>query len=98
VNDQGKRLPPDIESRIDADFASADRSEARRILAALQKDRDVPVDRVQRSIVFLAKGDLERLADLAGRAGQDARDVIYWAEYDALDKQVRDFTRPFPES
>jgi hypothetical protein len=53
---------------------------------------------VLRCVVHLAGGDLARLVHCSDRARLDWRDVIYWAEYDSVDRQVRDFNQPFKVS
>ena len=42
--------------------------------------RDFDSERVQRAVVQLAEGDIDRFLHFAGRAQQDYRDVIFWAE------------------
>ena len=37
-----------------------------------------------------------QLLDGINAAMTDYRDVIYWAEYDASDRKIRDFDQPFP--
>lgn len=84
----------DIEARVAADFASADRGEALGLLELLKTELGCH-SRVLRCVLFLARGDLSCLARYADTARADWRDVIYWAEYDQADRQVRDFNQPF---
>lgn len=51
--------------------------------------------RLIRSILFLSRGDLDRLEHYIKIANTDFRDLLYWAEYTEDGKQVRDFTKPF---
>jgi hypothetical protein len=88
-------VEPDIVARIATDFPAADRAEALRLLELLASEVGGQ-PRVLRCVLFLARGDLARLAHNADRARSDWRDVIYWAEYDEQDRRVRDFDRPFP--
>ena len=87
-------MEPDIVARVAADFAPADRGEALGLLGLLAADVGGQ-PRVLHSVVFLARGELGRLAHNADRARADWRDVISWAEYDEQDRQVRDFNQPF---
>lgn len=75
-------MTPDIEERVAADFASADRDEAMAFLRLLEQELE-DVDgrpRILRYVVFLAGGGLGRLAHYADQALRDWRDGIYWAE------------------
>jgi hypothetical protein len=92
------QLTPDIEARIAADFGPAERQEALGILQLLDNELGSGNSRVLRCIVFLARGELSLLVHNADRARSDRRDVIYWAEYDEHDRQVRDFNLPFSGS
>jgi len=91
-------MTPDIEARIDADFVMAQRMDALGILRQLESDLGKETSRILRCVVFLARGDLERLAHFANQARADYRDVIYWAEYDERDRHLRDFNSPFAAS
>jgi hypothetical protein len=88
-------IPADIESRISSDFPEEDRVSALDVIRSLaaQIDREVP--RILRCVLFLSRGELPLLAYNAEQARLDYRDVIYWAEYDEQDRQVRDFNQPF---
>jgi hypothetical protein len=43
-------------------------------------------------------GAPHRTSYYVGAATQDYRDVIYWAEYDAGERKVRDFNEPFAQT
>jgi hypothetical protein len=88
-------LTPDIEIRVAADFTPEQRNETLSILELLDEELGGGNYRVLRCVLFLARGDLARLVHFADRARSDWRDVIYWAEYDDQDRQVRDFNQPF---
>lgn len=88
-------MEPDITARVAADFAPADRGDALGLLELLGSEVGGQ-PRVLRCVLFLAEGNLARLAHFADRARVDWRDVMYWAEYDEQDRLVRDFDRPFP--
>ena len=57
------------------------------------------IDRIIRCIIFLANRNQQELQRYIQSAKQDARDVMFWAEYenltDAHPKKVRDFSEPF---
>lgn len=91
------RLKRDVEMRVIADFALEERNEALSILQQLDDELGDGQCRVLRCVLFLASGELARLAHYAERAQADWRDVIYWAEYDDQDRRIRDFSLPFPD-
>jgi hypothetical protein len=90
-------LPPDIIARIKQEFGARS-AEATNVLQS-RSAIATETGRVLRCIVFLAEGDLGRLAQLAEHASTDYRDVIFWAEYvnheAASPRRVRDFNRQF---
>ena len=88
-------LPEDIEKRVRSDFGAEADSVCQRLeqLHGIAADKALP--RIARCIVHLARGDLDKLIHFAERARQDWRDVIWWAEYDGKEKQIRDFHRRF---
>jgi hypothetical protein len=83
-----------VSARLASDFPGADHAEALRLVESLEL-----AQRIVRSVVFLAHGDLERLEHYVGRAREDWRDVVFWAEYEQADsgrlRQVRSMTEPF---
>lgn len=85
-------LPADIASKIATDFAH---EPLERVLAQVHEYQGAEKIRVIRCIIYLAKGSLEQLLQLIGTAQTDYRDVIYRAEYDREDRQVRRFDLPF---
>jgi hypothetical protein len=87
-------LPDDIAARVAREFsgnASDDVLPLRSEFLAAQQFREV------RCILHLAGGDIAKIQYYADLARQDSRDMIYWAEYDRDDHQVRDFRQPFIE-
>lgn len=87
-------LPDDLQRGL-AKFA--DRERARTLLEPLLALPEGP--RIARCVWWLAGRDddaLERLAHYATAARVDYRDVIWWAEYDGGETQLRDFTNPLP--
>jgi hypothetical protein len=57
------------------------------------------IDRIIRCIVYLANKNIDKLTKYVNDAKADARDVMFWAEYENLadphPKKVRDFSQPF---
>jgi len=90
-----KEIPADIEARIFADFSAENRENAILIIRKLGAELDREVHRILRCVLFLSHGELPLLMHNADQARSDYRDVIYWAEYDEQDSQVRDFNQPF---
>jgi hypothetical protein len=86
--------PADIRDRLGAEYAGETYYEALRQVEHL----DLPA-RVLRSVVFLARGDLDALRRFARCAEQDWREVVFWAEYDDHDapspRRVRSMEEPF---
>ena len=82
----------DIIQRLHGDFPESDRPS---VVEALETYRGAEPDRVWRCILYLAGGALESVGYFVDAANADYRDVIYWAEYDANDRRVRDFTQAF---
>jgi hypothetical protein len=91
-------MTPDIQNRVSRDFSLADREKANSVLVQLCHELGGGELRILRCIVFLSQGELSRLAHYADQARMDARDVIYWAEYDDQDRQIYDFQKPFDSS
>jgi len=88
----------DIEARIEADFALAERDEARAILRQLIDDLgDDGSSIIERCVLFLARGNIERLHLWADESRKDWRDVIIAAELGDGARNYRDFNKPFPE-
>jgi hypothetical protein len=86
-------VPEDVNLRISLDFPDP---EERALVASIISDlaTDFP-PRILRCVLYVARGDLDRLGE-AERLGRiDYRDIIVVAEYDDSLKQVRDFNQPF---
>ena len=90
-----EEIPADIEARISADFSAEKRENAIHIIRTLGTELDREVHRILRCVLFLSRGELPLLMHNADQARRDYRGVIYWAEYDEQDRQVRDFNQPF---
>jgi len=86
-------IEPDIVENVRADFpveAVAD------VLSRLEAASSVP--RIQRCIVFAARGHPWYFDYLCRLAKIDYRDVIMAAEYDRLNARLYDFNRPIPHA
>ena len=86
-------VPEDINLRINLDFPDP---EERALVASIISDltTDFP-PRILRCVLYVARGDLDRLGEAEKLARIDYRDLIVAAEYDDSYKQVRDFNHPF---
>lgn len=89
-------IPQDVRARVSAEFAGETYYEALRQLEALDFG-----PRLLRSVVFLARGDLEALARFARAAERDEREVVFWAEYEDHDapepRRVRSMSEPLAD-
>lgn len=87
-------IPDDIVERVTRDYPGELGFEVLRLIEGLEF-----AARVIRSVLYLADGDFEALQRYARRAEQDARDVIFWAEYEEHDAQkprrARSMAEPF---
>ncbi len=54
-------------------------------------------DRVVRSVIYLANGDIDLLKENIERALTDYKDLLWQAEYNRGDEQLRDFNKTFQE-
>jgi hypothetical protein len=88
-------LAADIERKLARDCPAESIPAVLRAFATYQGPER---NRVIRCIVHLMAGDAQRTSHYVGVATQDYRDVIYWAEYDADERKVRDFNEPFAQT
>lgn len=86
-------IEAEIVERVRADFPNEALSD---VLSRLEAASDTP--RIQRCIVFAARGHPWYFNYLCRLAKTDYRDVIMAAEYDRLDIRLYDFTRPFSQA
>jgi hypothetical protein len=71
-----------LEQAIAVVFPRVDVAGIRRLLDGARDSNGVVLgERVQLAAVLLSAGDLGRLAHYLEQAGQDYRDVLYWAFY-----------------
>lgn len=93
----------DIRQRIEADFGNRSAMVRDLFDAAIRKADYINHPRIIRCIVYLSKGDIELLKKHIDHAIFDPRDVMFWAEYininkelDSRDvKRIRDFNKTF---
>jgi len=87
-------FPEDIELKIREDFNNhEDRDLVRKILSDLVVKEKL---RIIRCILFVSKGNLDKLGEMEALANTDYRDVIMAGEYEyPTDKKLRDFNEPF---
>lgn len=94
-------LQVDILQRLELDFKDLADSALKILLDAVNKTDYLENDRIIRCIIFLAKGNIEKLKSNIYIAKGDPRDIMLYAEYENLDdnefkyKRVRDFNKTF---
>ena len=87
-------MKKDILDRIEQDFGSATAVVA--VLESLEEpNRGRLSERVIRAIIFLADGDMVKLAHYVELARTDYRDLLWQAEYEEPNQRKYDFSRPF---
>jgi len=86
-------IAPDIIAQATSDFPP---EKVREVLAHLAAATSS--ERLQRCIVFAARGHPWRFEFLCKLAKDDFRDVIMNAEYDRHDNRLYDFNRPISEA
>jgi hypothetical protein len=94
------RFKEDIHQQIIHDFQDSADKAIEILDKAISQTDYLKTDRVIRSIVFLANGDIDKLKKYIDNAIFDTRDVMFWAEYDNRDsfqnaKRIRDFNKTF---
>jgi hypothetical protein len=88
-------MESDIERYIIRRFAAADRARVEAAIERVYEHAGAAGARVARCVLFLSLGDVDAVDRHAEHARVDWRDVVWWAEYDGGERQLRDFTRPF---
>lgn len=58
---------------------------------------DLQEERLIRCALFLSRGSIKGLEHAVSTGKNDYRDLIWAAEYDCKEDQLRDFNRPFPK-
>ena len=91
----------DIIQQIKLDFKDSADKVVEILSNAISKTDYLKTDRIIRCIIFLAKGDIDKLEKYIDNAIFDPRDVMLWAEYENPDndnfshKRIRDFNKTF---
>ena len=86
------QLPEDIARRLEVEFSGTELTEAVDVVSTIEGDR------LRRAVVFLGRGELSVLREMAKAAGRDSRDVLWWAEYDhpaEPERRIRSMSEPF---
>ncbi len=87
----------DIQQKLELDFGS-ELIFAKDEIEALYAATNWRIsDKMIRSIIYLAKGDCTQLKSTIELARKDYKDVLWHAEYDRGDDQLRDFNKTFEE-
>ncbi|MEH6473024.1 MAG: hypothetical protein V7752_17440 [Halopseudomonas sp.] len=87
----------DIQKKLEQDFGSELAGAKDEIEALYAKTNWQIGNRIIRSIIYLANGDLESLKTNIEFALADHQDVVWLAEYDRGDEQLRNFSKTFQE-
>lgn len=91
----------DISQRIKHDFNDSAEKVFEILIDAISKTDYLKTDRIIRCVIFLSKGDIDKLEHNIAIAISDPRDVMLYAEYENLNdkdfkyKRVRDFNKTF---
>ena len=92
-------FPEDIERRISTDFRGETAPQARALLHASCRKAEESSPRLVRAILFLSKGDLQKMVENISLAETDFRDILYYAEYRGQGTgnpvRIRDFDKAF---
>lgn len=60
--------------------------------------QDIGGPRLMRCAIHYSNGDIEKLNQAFDIAKRDYRDLIFWTEYDGMEKRSYDFNRIFNEA
>lgn len=91
------QLVIDIQKKLELDFGR-ESSLAKDELEALYAQTNWRIgNRMVRAIVYLSNGDFESLKKTIEHANTDYKDILWQAEYDRGDDQLRDFNKTFEE-
>ena len=100
-NISNMKFKDDIRRKIMIDFGENSNQATKILDETIAKIVSLEIDRVVRSIIFLAKGDLNELNKYVETAIFDLKNIMFWAEYDGVTKgifkRLRDFSKPFEE-
>ena len=92
-------MKQDIEHKLKKDFGENFHFVLQRINIWDAEVKGLLDDRIVRSVLFLADGDLEKYEHYETAARTDFRDVLWQAEYDEPNgERKRDFSRVFEQS
>lgn len=90
-------MKADILQKIEKDFAEHHQFAIKQIEVFDAKHKGLLTDRILRAVVFLAKGNSEKLMQVLALAETDYRDVLWQAEYDRNEQRIYDFNQSFYE-
>lgn len=87
----------DIQNKLELDFGPELVSAKDELEALYIKTNWLISDRAVRSVIYLANGDIDLLKENIERALTDYKDLLWQAEYNRGDEQLRDFNKTFQE-
>jgi hypothetical protein len=90
-------MKTDIYQKIEKDFGHDLKQAIEQVEILDAQSKGLINDRLLRSMVFLAKGNIERFKKIIELGRIDYRDVLWQAEYDCGEKQIYDFNKTFHE-
>ena len=90
-------MKADVYQKIEKDFGSDLNLAIELIETVDAHSKGLVSDRILRAIVFLAKGDIDRLKQVIELSRTDYRDVLWQAEYHFGEDRRYDFNRTFHE-
>lgn len=90
-------MKSDIYQKIEIDFGNDLKRALEQVESLDARSKGLISDRMLRSLVFLAKGNMERFKQVIELGRTDSRDVLWQAEYDCGEEQLYDFNKTFHE-
>ena len=90
-------MKTDIYQKIERDFGNDLKLVIEQVEILDARSKGLIGDRMLRAMVFLAKGNIDRLKQVIQLGRTDYRDVLWQAEYDCGEEQIYDFNKTFHE-
>ncbi len=87
----------DIQKKLELDFGTELLLAKDELEALYAKTNWTIGNRMVRAIIYLSNGNFESLKKTIEHASTDYKDVLWLAEYDRGDEQLRDFNKTFEE-
>ena len=91
------QLLSDIQNKLERDFGKQWLLAKDEIEALFVKTNWRVTNRIVRAAIYVADGDFDELSRSIERVLSDYKDLLWQAEYDRGDDQLRDFNKSFDE-